>query len=722
MKFENISGKQRSRRSKVNSHAPAIVESLEVRSLLTVLSPTGVVNSATPTITWEAVDNATSYDLWVSDREQMEVMFIRNNITTTHFTPTTPLNLGKARAWVRANFANAPSSSWSSPTDFIVQVAPTLTGPLNAQLPSAPHKLNDTQPTVTWTTPPGASRFQIFLSDQTNLTGQTFIVPNLTPVLDAGGFAFFDENQQIVREEKTSFELPEALPMGSYRVFIRSRDDGGHWSDWSAPLNFEVAPQVTITRPTGPSFENPPLLEWQAVPGATSYDVFVAKAATPKSPLYFLGIQTGTSYQIPKPLAAGDYVFMVRARRNQQVIEINLTGVPTSGSYQISLTTFGEDAKTQQTALIGYDATAAQIKTAIVALAGFENVNVVSTGVTPNQNFLIQMPLPDGRVRVNVVGSISPGKLTFSTKDVAEVLGIWSAPARFSTLRNPVITGPAGIETAVPNERLVTDVRPIVEWTPIDKAARYDIWVVKANAKSPFLVTTASSNFYQFQQDIEPGKYMVWVRAVSTTGNKTRWSSPFSFTATGGVPVITSPKAGQNVFPIPNINWTAVPDAKSYNIHIAWLGEDFTYIQTTGIALTTFAPADPLPAGTYRVWVQAVKSDGTKLRWSASVDFSVASSELEKPLAEIPELLAVLLPSAQNVHAEAVAEPAARQALNSESQYAPPIVDGRDAESIAMLSGALLAPPMGLDSEGIIEQLAEQCTVAEWWMPSGTEA
>ena len=70
---------------------------------MTVLSPTGTVNDATPTITWEAVDNAISYDLWVSDREQQTVLFIQRNIAATNFTPTTDLNLGKTRAWVRAN-------------------------------------------------------------------------------------------------------------------------------------------------------------------------------------------------------------------------------------------------------------------------------------------------------------------------------------------------------------------------------------------------------------------------------------------------------------------------------------------------------------------------------------------------------------------------------------------------------------------------------------------
>lgn len=624
MKFESLTGSQRSRRNKVSQQAPAAVESLEVRSLMTVISPTGTVFDATPTILWEAVDNATSYDLWVSDREQVKTEFIKQNIATTHFTPTTPLNLGKTRAWVRANFADGTSTDWSAPTDFIVLAKPSLTGPVNSQLPSAPYKLNETKPTITWETAPGASRFEIFLSDQTNLTGQVFTVANLTPVLNSEGYAFFDENHEIVREEKTSFELPNDLQMGSYRVFIRARDDGGRWSDWSAPLNFEVAPQVTITRPTAPSFENPPLLEWQAVPDATSYDVFVAKAATPTKALYNIKMQTATSYQIPKTLADGSYVFWVRAHRS-------VTGRP-------------------------------------------------------------------------------------------DVAGIWSAPATFSTIQNPEITGPVGISTNVAGQRLITDTRPTIEWTPIDRAARYDVWVHRANTNPTYLVTTSSTNSYTFEKDIKAGDYTVWVRAISTTGKMTSWSAPYTFTATGGVAIITSPTAGENVIPIPDITWTAVPDAKTYNIQIAWLGVDFTYIQTVGISITTFAPTDPLPTGSYRVWVQAVKADGTTLPWSAPVDFSVASNEGELPAGEIPELLAVLLPTRAETQDNTGTDSQAAQPVEISAPDAHPDHDLADARAVVIPPTHETVLPDVPFLDGVLEQLAEVDGAAEWWMPQSSES
>jgi len=630
MKFETMTGNQRSRRSKSNLQAPAVVESLEVRSLMTVLLPTGTVNDSTPTIAWEAVDNAVSYDLWVTDVEQREVMFIKNGITSTNYTPTTPMNLGAARVWVRPNFAGGVKGEWSAPKIFIVQEKPTVTGPINSLLPGTPHKLNETKPTITWDTAPGALRFEIFLSNQTELTSKVYPVVNLTPVLDADGVAVLDANNEIVREEKTSFELPTDLQMGSYRVFVRSRDDGGRWSAWSAPLNFEIAPQVIITRPAGPSFQNPPLLEWQAITNATSYDVFVAKASAPGKALYNLNVKTGTSYQIPKNLANGEYVFWVRAHRK----------------------------------------------------------------VTTR---------PD-------------------------VVGIWSAPKTFATIQNPRVTGPVGLNGIVAGKNLVTDARPIIEWTAIDKAARYEVWVELANAKTPYLVTTASTNSYQFQSNIARGDFMVWIRAVSTTGKMTGWSAQYSFTATGGAPVITSPKSGDNVIPIPDITWTPVTGAKSYNIHIAWLGEDYTYIQTVGITLPSFAPTDPLPTGSYRVWVQAVNDDGTTLPWSVPVTFSVALNENELPSGEIPELLAVLLQTTGDAEANVAAKSQAQATFDAANYGSPPdinTVPGENADSgeiVAMLPMKALNLPSEPFAEELLEQLAGESGAAEWWMLQNTES
>jgi len=822
MKFESISGNQRSRRSKSSLTEPAVIESLEVRSLLTVLSPTGAISDATPVITWEADDLAKSYDLWVSDAEQRTVQLDVKNIVGTNFTPATDLNVGRARAWVRSNYAGGIHSDWSIPVDFVVNVKPTLTGPVNASLPATPQKLVETKPTITWTSPPGAFKFEIFLSDQIRLTSTMISVKNLTPRLDADGNTIPDGSGDVLRDEIRSYTLDKDLTMGNYRAFIRTYDDGGRVTDWSTALDFEVAPPVTISRPVGGTFQsshvielnisgtptagsysiaittlgaagrtlrtpmlpynataiqvqaavrslrgfettevtttgsspnfthrlqlpvsvgkvtasvaetvspgtvsasviNAPgiLLEWAPVEGATHYEVWVSKAGAvnEKTAIYSARYLTTTSYQIPALLADGNYVFWVRAKRLHQVTEIKLTSTPTSGSYQIVLTTFGKEGTTQQTSPISYNATAAEIKAAVVALKGFEKADVVGTNSGPNVTYLLQIPQTSGQVNVNVVGSIDPGTLTHVTRYLPEVVGVWSLRSDFSTIPLPVVTGPVGIGNADPASRTVTAARPTIEWTRIDKAARYDIWVERSDGRSPFLQTTSSANSYQFTQNIAAGKYSVWVRAVSTTGEMTGWSPEYKFTATGGVPIITRPAENDNVLAIPTITWTAVAEAKNYDIWIAWVGEDSDYIRTSGIALTSFSPTDPLPAGSYRVWVRAVKSDGTPLGWSAPVNFSVTSIDVDQQSNDVPELLAALLPAVGNTEADTVAAVKPQGPVEPTPEYPLAIADEPAVAMTGQLPNPELPPAPAGEAESIIQQLAEQCVVSEWWSP-----
>ncbi len=463
------------------------------------------------------------------------------------------------------------------------------------------------------------------------------------------------------------------------------------------------------------------LLEWEPVEGATHYEVLVSKVGTGGTGLYPSQNLTTTSYQIPNLLLVGDYVFWVRALRRHQVTEIKLTGTPTSGNYRIELTTTGKDGQTQQTAPISYDATAAQIKAAVVALKGFEKTDVISQGSTPNLKHLLQIPQTSGTVKVNVVGSISPGTLTDTTSTRLEVIGLWSKRSPFSTIKDPVVTAPVGVATNILGQRLVTDARPTIKWTPIDKAARYEIWVEISNGLKPYLQTTSSTNSYQFEKDIKPGKYQVWVRAVSTTGVFTGWSEAYAFEATGGgAPVITAPTANANVSPIPNITWNAVPEAKSYEIWFALVGQDFDYIVESGITATNYAPTSPLPTGTYRVWVRAVRMDDTKLPWSVPVTFRVAANDVKQSGTDIPVLLASLLSTDEAIQFEAIPVATARPSFEPDISGAPTDRDTFLPESIALLPAPSTTIPATCETESLIQQLAEQCATEEWWMPQGS--
>jgi hypothetical protein len=842
MKFQTFKGNLRSRRITANLHDPAVVEELEVRSLLTasmsvhltgpVDGPPAVVNSATPTLTWNPDINAVSYDLWITDAEQRTRELYKSGITEATFTPTDDLNLGLTLVWVRSNYASGPASEWSPPTTFIVQVKPTVTGP-GTSLSGSPAKLTQTKPEIEWTSPPGAVRFEIYLENLTTLTVERIslgVIPELdnNPVLAAETTYPIDVYGQIQRPagNSYSYELTDDLLMGSYQVFVRSIDDRGKFSDWSAANRFQVAPRAEIIRPAAPTFQTSQaveislsgtptsgsytivlttagaggrtfrttlpynaktaqveqairqfsgfetakvstsgaspnvthlvslpaslgnvtasvantfnagaatirkvaartvLLEWKPVAGATQYHVRVDKVNSPGSTtrVYSAFNLTTTSWQIPNLLAEGDYVFRVQAIRRHQVTEIKLTGTPTSGSYRIVLTTSGKEGKTQQTAPLSYNATAAQIKAAVVSLEGFKNADVVSVGTAPNVRHLLQIPQTSGAVTVNVIGSVSPGTLTHVTHPRPEVEGLLSS-STFSTISqdDPTVTAPVGVATNSSGRPVVTEIRPTIEWTRIDNAARYEIWIDASYGKTPYLTARSSTNSYKLEQDIKPGNYTVWVRAASTTGVLTAWSKAYMFEATGGAPVITSPVANASVSPIPNITWTVVPDAASYEIWFSWVGVDADYIVADAITSTNYSPTTPLPTGTYRVWVRAIKADGSALRWSVPLSFSVAANEIEQQGDGVPELLASLFSTKTDPQADIAAETRTMRSFEQETQDAPN--DGQRVRAESSASFPVQASPaMTAETEDLIQHLAERCKTAEWWMPQGSDS
>ena len=97
--------KTRARRN-VISPAPAEVDTLESRLLLTtpdVLAPIGTVTDSTPEFRWEAVDNALSYDLWITSLETFETVLVERGITDTKYIPADgALSQGRIRIWVKS--------------------------------------------------------------------------------------------------------------------------------------------------------------------------------------------------------------------------------------------------------------------------------------------------------------------------------------------------------------------------------------------------------------------------------------------------------------------------------------------------------------------------------------------------------------------------------------------------------------------------------------------
>ncbi len=86
----------------------------------TLLSPIGSTSDTTPDFFWRAVDGAGSYRLFVQTLESTLVTVVNQTVTSTSFTPASPLVAGAYRAWVQAIRANGDLAPWSLAVDFTI--------------------------------------------------------------------------------------------------------------------------------------------------------------------------------------------------------------------------------------------------------------------------------------------------------------------------------------------------------------------------------------------------------------------------------------------------------------------------------------------------------------------------------------------------------------------------------------------------------------------------
>ena len=821
MKFEFLPGNRRLRRHNQPVPAPALLETLESRTLLAnspvVTFPDATLGAekilettnATTRIAFTGVEGAKGYEIWINDVETRQRILLDASIPASarEYTPATPLQLGVNRVWMRAKLADGTNGPYSTPVDVLLKTVPTVTGPVSG-VAGQPRKIDGNTFPLTWSDAKGARTYELFLSNQTTQTSTVYRVSATTPMLDALGRAIPDGRGgvlfQDVREFYTSgavtlgpstprpisgasntsdieimlnnhglktgeqvrisgvegnnaangtftvtvtspntfllkgvsgtgnwtgggelvqlTQFRSELPMGQYRLFVRSTDDSnpGRVSVWSPAYEFEVAPSVKVLRPSGPTFDTPITIEWDPIADATHYELIVKSRGVPDSQalvnipylrqtsynlptsqvstIAFNGSPTGGTWRltfrfpgtsgrventVSLPFNAtasdiraavakigfqnvsvrsvavganpvfelqlsripgligvsavsslttgsvsantrevatdyGDMEVRVRARRLSQVSEVSISGTPVAGSFRLSFKTFGPNGRTVTTDPLPFNATAAEVQTAVRLLEGHSKTIVNARGTAPNVTYILSMQQLAGQIEVSATSDLSPGSIRVTANRFPpEVTGLSSTPTLFSTSIRPVIT-------PLPSDQIYTSEKPTISWNKIDRAAVYRVWVDRNVTPTVFLKSESPTNSFTFPEKIPAGKYFFWVQAVSTTGELSAWSEPYQFTATSGAPVILTPAdKTTTINPLPQFTWLTVPEAKTYEIHVALIGGKFDFITQSGLTTNRFTPENPLNPATYRYWVRAVLADGTKLPWSAPSTFNV---------------------------------------------------------------------------------------------------
>ena len=246
-----------------------------------ITGPTGNNSSLRPTVTWTAVGNATEYEVWISNRSTGENPLIRKIVSATSFAPSSDLGIGHFTAWVRTLGANGgPPSEWSLQFSFRIKAPVT-------QLSVATVPANGIA-MISWQALPGAVKYDVWIDRLDVSTLQIYRNTNVSG---------------------TSI-TPTTLPNGKYRVWVRGLAADGADGAWSLSQDFVENQVPAITGGLNPTFDTTPTISWTAVPGASSYEVYVRSINGNFKALHQKNI-AATTFTWPT-LPAGPYEYWVR--------------------------------------------------------------------------------------------------------------------------------------------------------------------------------------------------------------------------------------------------------------------------------------------------------------------------------------------------------------------------------------------------------------------------
>jgi len=266
----------------------SIPKTFRITTAPNLVAPTGRIPTTTPTLTWEGVQGAQTYRVFLSSLTGGGTrLYDVSNINALSFTVPQPLGLGSYRYWVMATSAFGDTSNWSVPKDFQVVAAPVLSGPSSSTF--------DSTPSFSWSRLGAATSYDLRI-DQ--------VLPTSVVV----GFRMFTTGSV------TSLTVPDnqALPNGTYRARIRARSADTQ-GDYSVMLEFSVGGRP-IVNAIPPSSNQQPTITWGIVDGASSYEIFISNTIDPTKALVRVAGLTVPRFTPTTPLAQGNlYRVWVRA-------------------------------------------------------------------------------------------------------------------------------------------------------------------------------------------------------------------------------------------------------------------------------------------------------------------------------------------------------------------------------------------------------------------------
>lgn len=364
----------------------------------------------------------------------------------------------------------------------ILTVSSVLTGP--------PATTTSLTPQITWSPAIAATSYDVWI---TNLsTGQN-------PVLQ-------------VNVQSNSYTPAFAMGIGNYRVWVRSRFQGGPPSAWSTPRDFQINTAPVPDAQPSPIYSSTPVITWSDLPGAAKYDLWINNKTTGQSQIIRQTSLNSTSYQVTANLGLGEYAAWVRGIDASNTAGLWSLPLRFTTAARVTPTapnspSFSTQPDFQWLAVPGANAYHVVVQNRITNATVISQANIGITNWTPGA------AIPSGDYRWWVRASSAAG-----------IVGGWSAPMDFSIGGKPIVLTPAGT---------TGDRTPTFSWTTVQGAARYELWVAGLDGSGVAIhLTNLTTNTYTPSANLTPRVYRIWVRAVSTLNVISAWSVPTDITVT----------------------------------------------------------------------------------------------------------------------------------------------------------------------------------------------
>ncbi|HUF10115.1 MAG TPA: hypothetical protein VMO47_12385, partial [Rhodothermales bacterium] len=235
----------------------------------TLSSPADGANDVplTPTLTWAAGTGTNSfYRIDISTDNDFTPLVISDTTVTLSYIPSAPLDADQQYFWRVRGDNNGGPGNFSATFDFTT--VPPAPGQVTLTSPTDDAVEVSLTPNLNWASESGADSYRLQVSTVANFA---------STVIDQSGIG------------SSNYLVPAPLTFGTeYFWRVRAENAGGEGL-YSAVWSFTTITSkvVVLTSPSNGAvgIDLSPTLSWNAVAGATSYDVQVSKSSDMSSPI-----------------------------------------------------------------------------------------------------------------------------------------------------------------------------------------------------------------------------------------------------------------------------------------------------------------------------------------------------------------------------------------------------------------------------------------------------